>query len=154
MAFISYLGLITWPMMAMGWVTNLLQRGAASLDRIDNILQTRPEIASSQSAIVPKHVQGEICFQGVEFCYQSNGPTILSDINFSLKPGQIMGVVGPPGSGKTTLINLIPRLYDPTRGNVLLDGHDIRQIDLKTLRDQIAFLSQEPFCLLAQSAKI
>ncbi len=144
-AFISYLGLITWPMMAMGWVTNLLQRGAASLDRIDRILQTPPEIASPPNALKPKHVHGEIRFQNVEFRYQSDGPIILSDISFKLKPGQIMGIVGPPGSGKTTLINLIPRLYDPSRGNVLLDGHDIRQFDLKTLRHQIAFLSQEPF---------
>jgi ATP-binding cassette subfamily B protein len=126
-AFISYLGLLTWPMMALGWVTNLIQRGRASLDRLNAILQTHPQIVDLPEA---------------RFIRQA---TVLSNIDIELEPGKILGVVGPPGSGKTTLLNLIPRLYDVTRGRILLDGEDIRRLQINNLRSQIAFLSQEPF---------
>ncbi|UCH22213.1 MAG: ABC transporter ATP-binding protein [Deltaproteobacteria bacterium] len=148
-AFISYLGLLTWPMMALGWVTNLIQRGRASLDRLNNILQTQPEIIDSPGAHSLERAKGEIVFDNIAFSYgQSRGSTsmpVLSDINLQLAPGNIMGIVGPPGSGKTTLLSLIPRLYDVTGGRILLDGTDVRRLQLSNLRSQISFLSQEPF---------
>ena len=148
-AFISYLGLLTWPMMALGWVTNLIQRGRASLDRIGAILATPADIADPARPQPLNHVRGHIRFENVGFGYptENGGPpaTVLEHINFSVPAGQILGIVGPPGSGKTTLINLIPRLYDPTAGRVLLDGKDIRTLSLADLRDHIAFMPQEPF---------
>jgi ATP-binding cassette subfamily B multidrug efflux pump len=148
-AFISYLGLLTWPMMALGWVTNLIQRGRASLDRLNNILQTQPEIIDSPGAHSLGRAKGEIVFDNIAFSYgQSRGSTsmpVLSDINLQLAPGNIMGIVGPPGSGKTTLLSLVPRLYDVTGGRILLDGTDVRRLQLSNLRSQISFLSQEPF---------
>ncbi len=148
-AFISYLGLLTWPMMALGWVTNLIQRGRASLDRLNAILQTHPQIVDLPDARFIRQAKGQIIFENVTFSYAqpeaSNDSAVLSNIDIELEPGKILGVVGPPGSGKTTLLNLIPRLYDVTRGRILLDGEDIRRLQIKNLRSQIAFLSQEPF---------
>jgi ATP-binding cassette subfamily B protein len=148
-AFISYLGLLTWPMMALGWVTNLIQRGRASLDRITVILQTTPEIRDRKNAASLEKVQGRIAFENVTFCYGSgkhgNGAATLSQIKFSIAPGKVLGIVGPPGSGKSTLLSLIPRLYDIQTGSILLDGHDIRALKLQNLRSHIAFIPQEPF---------
>jgi ATP-binding cassette subfamily B protein len=148
-AFISYLGILTWPMMALGWVTNLIQRGRASLDRLNAILQTHPQIVDLPEARFIRQARGQIIFENVTFSYAqpeaSNNLTVLSNIDIELEPGKILGVVGPPGSGKTTLLNLIPRLYDVTRGRILMDGEDIRRLQINNLRSQIAFLSQEPF---------
>jgi len=148
-AFISYLGLLTWPMMALGWVTNLIQRGRASLDRINIILQTTPEIKDRENAAALEKVQGHIAFENVTFRYGSardgNGAATLAQIEFSIAPGSVLGIVGPPGCGKSTLLSLIPRLYDIQEGKILLDGHDIRNLKLQTLRSQIAFIPQEPF---------
>jgi ATP-binding cassette subfamily B multidrug efflux pump len=148
-AFISYLGLLTWPMMALGWVTNLIQRGRASLDRINVILQTTPEIRDRENAAGLEKIQGRIAFQEVTFAYDSgkdgNAVPTLSQIKFALAPGQVLGIVGPPGCGKSTLLSLIPRLYDIQEGKILLDGHDIRTLKLQNLRSHIAFIPQEPF---------
>jgi ATP-binding cassette subfamily B multidrug efflux pump len=148
-AFISYLGLLTWPMMALGWVTNLIQRGRASLDRINKILQTIPDIRDRHDARELAGVNGQIDFKNVSFRY---GPqtdetvaAALNQINLSIKPGQVLGIVGPPGCGKTTLINLIPRLYDHQQGEIQLDGNDIRSLKISDLRSHIAFIPQEPF---------
>jgi ATP-binding cassette subfamily B protein len=148
-AFISYLGLLTWPMMALGWVTNLIQRGRASLDRINLILQIQPEVRDRQDAISVARSRGRIAFEGTSFRYAANGgpvnTDVLSEVDLSIAPGSVTGIVGPPGSGKTTLLNLIPRIYDPTGGRILLDGHDIRELKLNDLRSQISFMPQEPF---------
>ncbi len=148
-AFISYLGLLTWPMMALGWVTNLIQRGRASLDRINKILQTMPDIRDQPGARDLEGVDGQIDFKNVSFSYGSQADetagATLNKINLSIKPGQVLGIIGPPGGGKTTLINLIPRLYDPQPGEVLLDGNDIRTLKISDLRSHIAFIPQEPF---------
>jgi ATP-binding cassette subfamily B protein len=147
-AFISYLGLITWPMMALGWVTNLVQRGKASLDRIDKILQTLPEISDHPKAVTLKRCKGEISFDKVRFSYMPYRNSILYDLKdaqFHLKPGETLGIVGPPGSGKSTLLHLIPRLYDVTEGAIRIDGVDIRRIYLDDLRGRISLVSQEPF---------
>jgi ATP-binding cassette subfamily B multidrug efflux pump len=144
-AFISYLGLLTWPMMAMGWVINLIQRGGASLDRISRILETRPQIVSPKMASPVRAVEGEIVFDNVGFKYGPGRPNALSKVSFSVTSGQTLGVVGPTGSGKTTLCHLIPRLLDPTEGRILIDGKEIRQIPLQTLRAQLAAVPQDAF---------
>jgi len=145
-AFISYLGLITWPMMALGWVTNLIQRGRASLDRLNRILQTRPDIQDHPQARALKRAKGDIRFEDVRFAYNgANNRLSLAGVSLHLPGGRITGIVGPPGSGKTTLLALVPRLYDVTGGRVLLDGVDLRNLHLFDLREQIAFVPQEPF---------
>jgi ATP-binding cassette subfamily B protein len=152
-AFISYLGLLTWPMMALGWVTNLIQRGRASLDRINAILQAVPDIADGPDARSLKEIDGRIVFENVFFRYPSaevedsdeGAGGTLSNIDFSVEPGQVLGIVGPPGSGKSTLIGLIPRLYDSRQGKILIDDHDIRTLKISDLRSHIAFIPQEPF---------
>ncbi len=148
-AFISYLGLLTWPMMALGWVTNLIQRGKASLDRLGSVLAIQPEISDQPGAIEITRTQGAITFENVRFAYTPLSATeasiAIDGIDLKIKPGSTLGLVGPPGSGKTTLLNLIPRLYDTTTGRILLDGRDIRELTLSSLRSQIAIVPQEPF---------
>jgi ATP-binding cassette subfamily B protein len=148
-AFISYLGLLTWPMMALGWVTNLIQRGRASLDRINQILQTVPEIRDAENAVSIKDVQGRIVFENVSFRYDAGpdpeGIATLSQIELDIEPGAVLGVIGPPGCGKSTLLRLIPRLYDIHQGRILIDGHDIRRLKIQNLRSHISFIPQEPF---------
>ncbi len=147
-AFISYLALLTWPMMALGWVTNLIQRGRASLDRLNQILKTRPEIKDLKGAKELDRFDGRIVFDSVDFSYAPNGnhsPAALSGISLIIEPGTVLGIVGPPGSGKTTLVNLIPRRYEVSGGSIQIDGHDIRSLKIGSLRSQIAFMPQEPF---------
>ena len=144
-AFISYLGLLTWPMMALGWVTNLIQRGRASLDRINHILQTEPEIDDLPGAKSIRSVKGKIGFKGVSFSYEPGAFPALSEITCHIEPGQMLGIVGPPGSGKTTLLKLLPRIFDVSQGRILLDGEDIRNIQIRDLRSHMSFVPQEPF---------
>ncbi len=153
-AFIAYLGIVTWPMMAMGWVVNMIQRGKASLDRINRILRTRPGIASPENARRLSDFRGAVEFRNVYFDYEesdgnnaegSGGSSILSDIDLRVEPGKTLGIVGPPGAGKSTLLSLVPRLYDPSSGKVLVDGVDIRELRLEDLRSRISFAPQEPF---------
>ncbi len=148
-AFISYLGLLTWPMMALGWVTNLIQRGRASLDRVNKILQSVPEIRDLENARSLQHADGRVVFERVSFRYASDahrtGTSTLCEIDVAVQPGQVLGIVGPPGSGKSTLISLLPRLYDIPGGRILLDGQDIRTLKIQDLRAQISYIPQEPF---------
>jgi ATP-binding cassette, subfamily B, multidrug efflux pump len=145
-AFISYLNLLSWPMMALGWVTNMIQRGGASLERLKQILQRMPEVRDKPGARALPEIKGHIAFEGVTFAYDGDGGSaVVSDVTFEVSPGQLLGVVGPPGSGKSTLLSLIPRLYDVTRGRVTIDGHDVRDLALSDLRRNIAYVPQEPF---------
>jgi ATP-binding cassette subfamily B protein len=145
-AFISYLGLLTWPMMAMGWVTNLIQRGKASLDRINRILEKHPAIVDrAEDGGQKTEDGGQLQFEQVCFSYQSDMQSVLQNIQFTLARGKVLGIAGPPGSGKTTLLSLLPRLYDVTSGVIRLNGIDIRDYPLQTLRSQIALMPQEPF---------
>jgi len=144
-AFISYLNLLTWPMMALGWVTNLIQRGSASIDRLNKILHTRPEIIEPAEAAAIGRIIGDIEFKHVNFTYPGSQQPALSGISFSLAPGRVLGIIGPQGSGKTTLLQLIPRIYDATSGKILVDHKDIKHLKLKGLRKNIGFVSQEPF---------
>jgi ATP-binding cassette subfamily B protein len=146
-AFISYLNLLTWPMMALGWVSNLIQRGGASLDRLARILERVPKIKDRPGVSVPPHMRGEIRFEDVAFRYDDNGgkSPILQGINLRATPGRPVGIVGPPGSGKSTLLSLVPRLYDVTAGRIVMDGRDLRDWPLADLRRRIAYVPQEPF---------
>jgi ATP-binding cassette subfamily B protein len=148
-AFISYLGLLTWPMMALGWVTNLIQRGRASLERVDAILATTPDIRTAPDAEPLKTPRGEVVFEAVGFSYPgrpgAQPAPALDGIDLSIAAGSVLGIVGPPGSGKTTLLGLIPRLYDATTGRVQLDGRELRRLRIEDLRTAVAFMPQEPF---------
>ena len=144
-AFISYIGLLTWPMMAMGWVINLIQRGRASLDRIDRILQTRPDIVDMPGARSLTGLSDNITFENVSFAYKHRNLPALNEINITLDKAKTLGVVGPPGSGKTTLISLIPRLFDVSSGRISIDNIDISQVRVYDLRSLISFMPQEPF---------
>ena len=144
-AFINYLNLLTWPMMAMGWVTNLIQRGAASLDRINKILETRPEIVDAPEATELTDFKGEVGFENVSFRYRSEDANVIDNLSINVPSGGVLGIVGPQGGGKTTLLKLIPRLYDVRSGRITIDGKDVRNIQLADLRRHIGFVSQEPF---------
>ena len=144
-AFISYLNLLTWPMMAMGWVMNLIQRGKASLDRIAVILNTEPEIVNNKLLIKNDSLNNNISFKDTTFHYSKENAAALKNINLEIKSGSTLGIVGPPGSGKTTLINLIPRIYDIKEGEILLNDINIHNLDLNELRSKISFMQQEPF---------
>lgn len=149
-AFISYLNILSWPMMALGWVTNLMQRGGASLERLKTILQRQPEIQDRSGAYMLPHLSGAIAFERVSFAYDGNMQNrVLADIDLLVQPNQVLGVVGPPGSGKSTLLSLVPRLYDVTQGRLVVDGRDVRDLFLRDLRRQIAFVPQEPFLFAA-----
>jgi len=142
-AFITYLNMITWPMMAIGWVTNLIQRGTASLDRINKILRTVPEIRDAPDAVSLETVSGRIGFENVKF--SPNGIPAIADISLDIPPGSVLGIIGPPGSGKSTLLNLITRRYDVSAGKITIDGRDITSVRLTDLRRHINHVPQEPF---------
>ena len=144
-AFISYLGLLTWPMMALGWMTNLVQRGRASLDRIGAILSESPDIEDNGRVNPKSQVQGSLKFKDVSFTFPHRSEEVLNQVTLALASGEMLGIAGPPGAGKTTFLNLIPRLYDSKSGTILLDGRDIRDYSLTFLRDQFSFMPQEPF---------
>ena len=144
-AFSFYLTLLMWPMVALGWVTNLFQRGAASMGRIRELFDTEPAIATPPRPSGLGQVAGRIEFRDVSFRYKGTDRDVVSNISFSIEPGQVAAIVGGTGSGKSTLAALIPRLRDVTGGQVLIDGVDVRDADLEELRQAVAFVPQEPF---------
>lgn len=144
-AFLSYLGLLTWPMMAMGWVINLIQRGRASLDRINTILLNSPQIQDGQKELSIATEPLSIQFNNVFFSYISSIEPVLQDINLHINAEETLGIVGTPGSGKTTLLKLIPRLYDVSQGSISIADKDIRDLRVQQLRSLIAFVPQDPF---------
>lgn len=144
-AFINYLGLLAWPMMAFGWVANLIQRGRASLERLDKIFQTRPIIKNSSNPVFFHPVKSHIKIEKLCFSYETSQNEILKNIELEVQEGQILGIIGPPGAGKTTLLNLIPRLYEAAGGCILINNCDIRKFEISSLRANISFMPQEPF---------
>jgi ATP-binding cassette, subfamily B, multidrug efflux pump len=142
-AFNTYLVQLTWPMISIGWVLNLFQRGSASMGRINEILHERPEIEDHVRASAPREIRGEIEFRNLRFAY--NGAPVLNDINLRVPEGSSLAVVGATGSGKSTLVSLIPRIYDAPPGTVLIDGRAITDYPLETLRRAIGFVPQETF---------
>jgi len=147
-AFTAYLMLLMWPMAALGWVMGLYQRGMASMKRIARIFNSSPVIISPSSGAVKKDIQGKIEFKQLEFAY--NGKPVLNDIDLAIAPGQTVAILGHTGSGKTSLVSLIPRLYPTRRGMLYIDDIDINDYDLHSLRSQIGLVAQETI-LFSQS---
>lgn len=143
-AFGFYLTLLMWPMISIGWVTNLFQRGAASMARIDKLMDTEPAIDDAEET-VESPVRGAIEFRNVWFRYPETERWVLEDVSFEIEAGQTVALVGATASGKSTVARLIGRLYDATRGTVLIDGVDVRKRKLAQLREAIAVVPQEPF---------
>jgi ATP-binding cassette subfamily B protein len=141
-AFNIYMMQLTFPIIALGWVVNIFQRGTASLVRLNEILQERPEIKDETDA-KDRQLDGEIEFRSLNFAY--DGKPVLHDLNLRIPAGSSIAIVGPTGSGKSTLVNLIPRVYDAAPGMVLIDGRPIRDFSLASLRKNIGFVPQETF---------
>ena len=159
-AFNTYMVQLTWPIIALGWVINIFQRGTASMGRIQSILSEKPEItdAAVSAKGAPREIFGDIEFRDLSFRYgntlrakeSSNGRShgdelVLKNVNLRIPAGTSLAIVGPTGSGKSTLVSLIPRIYDATEGSVLMDGRPIREFPLQVLRENIGFVPQETF---------
>jgi ATP-binding cassette subfamily B protein len=149
-SFSTYMMQLTWPIIALGYVINLFQRGTASLVRLNEIMQEQPEIKDSPGVQDLENdndnahqIAGEIEFRGLNFSYE--GKPVLHDLNLRIPAGSSLAIVGPTGSGKTTLVSLIPRIYDADPGTVLIDGRPIREYSLASLRRNIGFVPQETF---------
>ena len=145
-AFIVYLGILIWPMIAFGWVINIIQQGESSMKRLNKILNEPYEIYDAPAAETSlKELKGEIEFRNVSFKYSDTLPEVLEKVNLKIDIGSTLAIVGHTGSGKTSLINLIPRLYDVTSGELLIDGNNIKDIPLDILRTNVAVVQQESF---------
>jgi len=145
-AFLLYVGNLTWPMIAFGWVTNMVQQGEASMRRLNKIFSETYEIEdNNQTDKSIKGLIGEIEFRNVSFRYNENLPLILDNVNLKIPAGSTIAIMGYTGEGKTTLVNLIPRLYDCTKGEILIDGKNIKNIPLEILRTNIGVITQESF---------
>jgi ATP-binding cassette subfamily B protein len=147
-SFLIYLGQLTWPMIAFGWIINLVQRAAPSMQRLMNIIKTKPDIEDNKETeenISAADLHGEIEFKNVSFKYPLAVSSALKNINLKIRKGSTLGIIGHTGSGKSTLINLIPRIWDTTEGSIFIDGYDIKKIPVKTLREAIGIVPQESF---------
>jgi ATP-binding cassette subfamily B multidrug efflux pump len=148
-AFNAYLVMLAWPMIAFGWVTNMLQRGLASWKRMLDVLDEQPAFGdgstdpAAPAAVAPPGMKGRIEFRNLSFAY--DGRPVLQNVSAVIEPGQTVALVGPTGSGKSTLISLLPRLNDPPPGTVFLDGVDVRTVPIGSLRAAIGFVPQEAF---------
>jgi len=141
-AFGAYLAMLHWPMIALGWVVNIFERGEASMGRIAEILDAPAEIRDENPEPVGA-VRGDVEFRGLTFSY--DGRPVLHDIDLRIPAGSTVAVVGPTGSGKSTLVSLLPRLFDAEPGTIFVDGHDVRRIPLAVLRGAVGFVPQETF---------
>ncbi|HLY20149.1 MAG TPA: ABC transporter transmembrane domain-containing protein, partial [Bryobacteraceae bacterium] len=148
--FNTYMGILVWPMIALGWVVNLMQRGGASLERINQIFREQPAIAAPPHPVALTRVRGEIEFRNASMEYPSG--RALDGVDLCIEAGTTVAVVGHTGSGKSTLVSLVPRLFDPTEGTVAIDGIDLRDADPAGIRRQIGFVPQETFLFSATIA--
>ena len=144
-AFTFYLTLLVWPMIALGWVVNLYQRGAASMGRLNRIFEARPAVAVPASPRTLAEARGTITFDSVAFSYPGTERRVLDDVTFTAESGQTVAIVGPTGSGKTTLVALLTRMYDPTGGRILFDDIPLTEVDPAELRSRIGMVPQDPF---------
>jgi ATP-binding cassette subfamily B multidrug efflux pump len=145
-AFSTYLGLLTWPMMAIGWVINILQRGSASMARLNEIFNTKPEIFDDERTDhTIKEIKGDIEIKDLSFRYPGTDTYVLKDINLHIPAGSTLAIVGKTGSGKTTLVNLLTRLYNIEEGSIRIDGRELHEIPLATLRQSIGYVPQDNF---------
>jgi ABC-type multidrug transport system fused ATPase/permease subunit len=140
--YLSYLAKFFKPVKDLATTTNAIAQAAVGVDRIRAILETDSVIPEHGDAIEPRNIKGEIIFENVAFAYPEN-PPVLKDVSFFVKPGQRIGIVGPTGGGKSTIVSLIPRFYDVMAGKVVIDGHDVRQYKLHPLRDHIGYVLQD-----------
>ena len=148
-AFGIYVAYLIWPLIALGWVVNLFQRGSASMGRLNKIFETEPAVRPPENPVPLAEPRGGVEFRNVSFRYPGTERLVLEDVSFSADPGQTVAVVGPTGSGKSTLVTLIPRIYDVTSGSVLVDGVDVRDLDSGELRSLIGMVPQDPFLFSA-----
>jgi ATP-binding cassette, subfamily B, multidrug efflux pump len=144
-AFGFYLGFLIWPMIALGWVVNLYQRGAASMGRLNRILQAEPTVRMPARPASLVDARGEIEFRQVSFTYPDTEREVLTEVSFVARPGQTVAVVGPTGSGKSTLVGLLARIYDPSDGEILLDGTPLTEFDPAELRMRTGMVPQDAF---------
>ncbi len=150
-AFMTYLLMLTWPIIAVGWVVNLFERGTASVTRIQELLDEKPSIDNRDAvpALASSPIRGDVEFRNLSFAYAGSdgtpGPEVLHNISITIPAGTSLALVGPTGSGKTTLVSLIPRLYDAPPGTVWVDGRSVREYPLDHLRANIGFVPQETF---------
>jgi ATP-binding cassette subfamily B protein len=154
-AFNAYLAMLSWPMIAFGWVTNILQRGMASWGRMLEVMDALPSISdahvTARGETVP--IAGAIDVRDLTFTYPGSGAPVLSDVTFSVPAGSTAAFIGATGSGKSTVMGLLPRLHEPPPGTVFVDGVDVREIPLDRLRAAIGFVPQEPFLFSATLAE-
>jgi ATP-binding cassette subfamily B protein len=152
-AFTVYLGMLNWPMVALGWVINIFQRGSASYRRITDLLDEAPSIASLPGAVRPRGpARGELEFRELTFRYPGSREAVLDGVSFRVPPGSTVALVGRTGSGKSTVLALVSRIFDAPPGTVFVDGQDVRSLDLPWLRAQLASVPQDPFLFSATVA--
>jgi ATP-binding cassette subfamily B protein len=142
--FVIYINMLTFPVSALGWTASMIQRAAASQKRLNEFLHTEPTIQNTNKPATPR-LTGEITFRNVDFIYPHTGIHALKNFNLQINPGERVAIVGRTGSGKSTLVQLLLRMYDPTEGEILLDNKDLREIDLSTLRAQMSYVPQDGF---------
>jgi ATP-binding cassette, subfamily B, multidrug efflux pump len=143
--FVIYVNMLTWPVTSIGWIASLTQQAAASMKRINEFLDTKPAIDNSQNTVNVPHLNGDIAFENVGFTYPDTGIVALKNISFHLKQGERLAIIGRTGSGKTTIADLLLRMYDTTSGVIKMDGHDIKSLNINTLRQQIGYVPQDVF---------
>ena len=143
--FVGYFDTLVWPMIALGQVVSMRSRSKASLKRITNFLDQEEEIRNPQNAVVLEDVKGEIKFDGFSFAYPNSDSNVLKNISVEIKAGESVGIVGKIGSGKTTLVNTLLHLYNVEKGKVFIDGHDIMDCDIDSLRNAIGYVPQDNF---------
>lgn len=141
--FVIYVNMLTWPVTSIGWIASVIQQAEASMQRINEFIQTPSKIQNTGTLPLPQ--KGELVFDHVGFTYPDTGIKALKDISFTIKSGEKVGIVGRTASGKTTIADLILRMFDPDEGRILINGHDLRSYDLHALRDRIAYIPQDVF---------
>ncbi len=143
--FVIYVNMLTWPVTAIGWVASIVQQAAASQKRINEFLETEPDIENEENAIFTEKITGKIEFQNVRFVYPDTGIQALRNISFTLQPGERLAIIGRTGTGKTTIADLLLRMYDVTDGQILIDNKNIRNYNLSSLRQKIGYVPQDSF---------
>ena len=141
--FILYVNMLTWPVTSLGWVTSIVQRAAASQTRINEFLDEKSEIISTNN--IRATIHGTVEVENLSFIYPDSGIQALKDVSFQIKEGQTLGIIGTTGSGKSTIANLLMRMYDPSTGVIKVDGNPIDQYDISDLRRQIGYVAQDVF---------
>ena len=143
--FVIYVSMLTWPVTAIGWVASIVQQAAASQKRINEFLETKPDIENAENALSVEKISGKIVFDNVRFIYPDTGIEALKNVSFDLQPGERMAIIGRTGTGKTTIADLLLRMYNITEGEILIDNKNIQQYDLSSLRKKIGYVPQDSF---------